>query len=294
MSKSGEEMLKENMAAFDDGVDLPHDEEVVTRTDVDIEDDVQVDDVADPIEQIAQKDGYVSMEDWVAQGKDPDDYMTKEDFAKVGELRDGELSRQQLAKKFVQMESALSEFMREQKDITQRAREDERQKTLAELQNKKQEAIDFQDAKEAVKIQEEISRIENEDKPVETVPDVDPDITKWLDDNGYWYNNSKQAQEVVNVSLAASEKQGVPFKEAIKIAENRARKVVPYLFDDDNTTTRIPQTRSETGVRRKPQEFNDGKKRFSDLGDPALITIAKKAAKASGLSESEYMEQYHG
>jgi hypothetical protein len=288
--KSGETIMAENMAALEANEDMPHSDDVETE---EVDDDVidaGTDELDADLKAIAEKDGYMSEQEWVDSGKDADDYMTEEEFAKVGDMRDGGQTRQQMSKSFVQLESAMKEMVANQNKMISDARNDERTKTLASLQAKKQEAVDFQDTEEAIKVDREIVRLENEvNAPVAPIQPPD-NVNKWVADNKHWYNNDAAAAGLVNSILAKNEAKGVSFDDAIKEAETAAKQHFPYHFDDApkaQSPARKPLRRSETGRTVKPSD--NQAKRFSDL-DPGMAKIARKAAKATGMTEKEYME----
>ena len=313
---SGEEILKANMAALEEGKDLPYgdDYEPTEEPPEDIKEDIkqeepeEVDDaeeleeeldedieeeIDDESEEIAKKDGYMTKEEWVASGKDEDDYMTQEEFAKVGKLRDGKETRQQLSKKFVQMESTMKELVTSTNKMIEDAKSKERAKVLAELQEQKKEAIEFQDAEGAADIERKIVAHEAEEpvKKEAIIDDVPDEVKTWYDSNDSWYNVDAAATGLLNAQLVKHEKSGKPFSEGIELAMSLVKKNFPYHFEDGEPDTkeiptRRPRVASEKSQKRKSQVKT---KSFADL-DPEMAKIAKKAAKASGLTEAEYME----
>jgi hypothetical protein len=218
--------------------------------------------------------------------------MTKEQFAKVGKLRDdSKLSRQKLAKQLVKMETVMNEVVTNQQRMIDEAKAAERAKTLAELKAKKKEAIEFKDTEEALEVDRQIVKLESETpkKTAKTEEEV------WYDANKHWYANDVAAKGLVNAHLAKCEAQGLPFSEAIKGAEAKVKKAFPYHFDDDvketkETAEKIPTRRAAVEKSSKPLTEQKKTRKFSDL-DPALASIARRAAKASGLTEEQYMSQ---
>jgi hypothetical protein len=205
-------------------------------------------------------------------------------------MRDGGMTRQQMSKSFVQLESAMKEMVTNQNKMITDARDDERSKTLSDLEAKKKEAIDFQDTDEAIKLDREIVKLSNEVKP--KAQEAPTNVQSWHDSNKHWYDNDSAAAGLVNSILAKNDAKGASFEDAIKEAETAAKQHFPYHFDDAPTskeTPRKPLRRTETGGRAKPKADDANAKKFSDL-DPAMATIARKAAKATGMTEKEYME----
>ena len=310
---SGEDIIKANMKALEEAdekgeeVVLPFDEESALKEPekpvdepiekaIDEPQDEPKETVEEPeLDEIAKKDGYMSKEDWVASGKPEEDYMSKEDFAKVGELRDGDETRQQLSKKLVQMEAALKDVVTNQRSMIDDAKEQTRLETLAQLQEKKKEAIEFQDAEGAANIEREIVAAEKQE-PAEAVAESNPTLDAWYAKNDSWYNVDANATSALNVQLQKHEKAGLPFEEGIELAMDVVKKHFPYHFDDaeipaakdQDVPTRVTQRAVETSSKKAASKKT---KTFADLPESER-KIAKAGAKMSGLTETEYMEQY--
>lgn len=310
----GLQIMQENMAALEAGSDLPHDESTeyepdekpVDNSDEEIE--AKVDDepeeIAEPevdeVSDIAKKDGFMTKEQWKESGKDPEDYMTPDEFSKVGELRDGDKTRQTLSKQYVQMESAMNELVKGQQQMIEDARKSERDKVVSELKAEKAEAIEYNETEKAIEIDRKIIIEEAKDAPEvkDETPQAPQGMTDWFNSNEHWYSVDQGAANLVNSELSKYEKQGLPFEEGIVKAEAKVKKHFPQYFDDveevktpDEKPAEVkprPRVASESS-RRKPNQ-SESKRSFSEL-DPALQKIARKAAKASGLTEAEYMEQ---
>ena len=248
------------------------------------------------VDEIAEKDGYMSKEDWIASGKPEEDYMSKEDFAKVGELRDGGETRQQLAKKLVQMEASLKDVVTNQRSMIDDAKEQTRQTLLAELQEKKKEAIEFQDAEGAAKIERDIVKAEN-DKPAEVQDEVSPEVKSWYDSNSSWYQVDAAATGALNVQLQKHEAAGLPFEEAIPKAMEVVKKHFPYHFDGEAEAKpkekEIPTRVTARAVETSQKKAESKKTRtFADIEDAEERKIAKAGAKMANMTEEKYMENY--
>jgi len=307
---SGLQIMQENMAALESGEEAPHNDDTVYEEAApdepitepveteEVVDDEPIDEVVEPeVSELAKKDGFMSKDDWVASGKAEEDYMTPEEFSKVGELRDdSNITRQQLSKQFVQMESNMNEMLKSQRQIVEDARKSERDKVIAELKAEQKEAVEYQDTEKALEIERKIN---DEKAKAEEKPEVKPDENKpsqamsdWHGSNDHWYGVDEGASNLINSELIKSEKAGLPFEEGIIKAEARAKKYFPQYFDDiaePEPEVKIPprpRSVSETSRRKTKTE---SKKTFKDL-DPAIQVFARKAAKASGMTETEYME----
>ena len=314
---SGQEILKANIEAAEAGLELPYPdadsamkedaaEEPVKPSEETLEEEVVApieeekdaqeaseDVVDDSKEELAKKDGYMSKEEWIASGKPEAEYMSQEDFIKVGEIRDGEKSRQQMAKQLVQLESTLKDVVTNQRTQIDKAAEDARQEVLANLEAQKKEAIEFQDAEAAARIEREIVKNE-QTKPTEVVEDTNPVLTEWYAKNDTWYNIDPTATGALNVQLQKHEKAGLPFEEGIKKAMEVVRANFPYHFDDIETPKKDAPTRIPRGASEKSQKKPNAKKvkTFADIADLEERKIAKQGAKMSQMTETEYMENY--
>lgn len=305
---SGLQIMQENIAALESGEEAPHNEgtvyeeaesnEPITEP-VETEeviDDEPIDEVDEPeVSELAKKDGFMSKEDWVASGKAEEDYMTPEEFSKVGELRDGDKTRQQLSKQLVQMESVMKETLKNSNQMIENAKKSERDKVIAELKAEQKEAVEYQDTEKALEIERKIIKEEAKD---EEKPEVKPEENKpsqamadWFESNEHWYGVDTGASNLINSELTKCQKAGLPFEEGIIKAEAKAKKYFPQYFDDVAETAAIParpRAVSESSRRKGPPKGGP-KKTFKDL-DANMQVFARKAAKASGMTESEYME----
>lgn len=307
---SGLQIMQENMAAAEAGEDMPHEEDTVygepdpdlenIDNDLENDDDLDLDPDPDPdpeISEIAKKDGFMTKEQWVSSGKAEEDYMSEEEFSKVGELRDGEKTRQQLSKQYVQMESTMNEMLKSQQQMVENAKKTEREKVIAELKIEQKDAIEYSETEKALELERKIADEQAKDEVKPEVkgekPQAPQAMTDWYNNNKHWYSIDINASNLINAELAKHEAGGLPFEEGIAKAEAKARKYYPQYFDDaepekkKDDPPKIPRPASESSRKRGNQK--ESKKTFKDL-DPAMQSIARRAAKASGLSESEYME----
>ena len=296
---SGEQMMAQNMAALESGDEMPHSDDSYVESDSDaIEDDgdnIEHEEafIEEEVSEAAKKDGYMSKEDWVASGKDPEGYMSADEFARVGDLRDGSLTRQQLSKQLVQQQAALKEIIANQNKIAKETADRVRQETIAELEATKRKAIDYGDAEKAIEIDREIHRQTVEPVQQEANP-VQNDMQAWYEANDDWYGTHNGASDLLNVELKRSERQGIPFGEAIKSAEAKVKGQFGYLFGD--TPQEKPETarpRSLSSQSRKPASSARAKLTIKSL-PPEMQGMALTVIKKTGITEQEYMESYNG
>ena len=297
MSEEALQMMQENMAAMDAGEEMPHTgdpEDAAVEESIDPVTEPDPEPNAEPEEDIAKKDGYMSKEDWIASGKDPEQYMTQEDFERVGQLRDDKsVTRQQLSKEYVQTQAMLKEVMKNQQKMLTDAEERVRAETLASIEKQQKEAIEDGETEKAIELErEKLKHTEKPDDTPDDTPQIEAGVQDWVDKNSSWYSVDQSATNLMNIELKKAQDKGLSFSEGSAQAEAKVRKHFSYYFDDEQPeekpAPRRPSAVSERS-RRKPEASKS--KTFNDL--PAeMRSMAKKVAKQSGMTEAEYMESY--
>lgn len=272
----GLEMMQDNMTALESDEDMPHDEEMPVLS----EDDGEH--VA--LEEDKSGAKHMSKEEWIADGRDEDDYMSEKEFDRVADFK-GE-SKLGLSRKLARMENLLTENIKNQSTMMRDVETRTRDATIAELKGKQQTAIDDSDTEEALKIEREIHEAEKEPAKAET-EQLGNEQQAWFDANKSWYSVDKAAAGLMNVELTKAEGEGLPVGEGLERAQKKVRQHFPYYFEEEAKPTARPKNTTET--TRRPGKSSVAKKTFADLPEEQRI-VAKKAAKASGLNEAEYME----
>jgi hypothetical protein len=281
--QDGLAMMQANMDALDSGEEIPHDEVMPESSEPESQAADSQDDA--PTRKTGAK--HMTKEEWEADGRDPDEYMSQDEFDRVADFKDE--SKLDISRKLARMEGLLKETVKSQSQMVSDAKEKARQEAIAELRDKQQEAIDDDDTKKALEIEREIQK-ETEKEKVEATPKVDQGMQEWYNNNKGWYGQDQTATTLINMELQKSEAAGIPFEEAIKTAEARAKKHFPMYFDDAPEQEKpAARPRQMTETSRKPARQTEKKKTFNDLPEEMRV-IARKAAKASGLSEADYME----
>lgn len=287
--KTGEQLLEENMAAYHAGEEVPYEEEG---------DLIQPEapGAEPPAEEpgYAEKDGFMTKEDWVAAGNDPEDFLSQDDFERVGQMRDDKsISRQQMAKANVQMEAAMRDLIASNQEMIRKAEERARADERAKLQAQQKEAIEYGNTEEAIKIEREMVNLEREQfHPQEPQqPQVDAEVQAFYNENSYWYGKSQGATELLNVNLAKSEREGIPFNVAIGSAMAKVKKAYPDYFDEPKQPSQ-PQRMPPRGMSERGRAPAKREKRYTlnDL-DEGLRPFARQAMKASNMSEHDYVKQ---
>jgi hypothetical protein len=315
----GMDIIAQNMAALESGEELPFTGEIVESSEVveeaaeEATDDVTEEaandiDNSDVVEEAAEETpekilGHQTKEQWVESGKDPDDYLTKEEFDRVGKLKDGN-SIVDVAKSQVRTEALLKDLLKQQESMLSKARTDEREKLLAELNAEKEEAINFRETEKALEIDEKIRQEEAKAEPEpEQKPEqdnnLDPSLKEWYDNKPEWYNNHPSATDYLNYQLNIGHQKSLSFDDAIGPATEKVKQKFPELFDDEPALKKEvkkekplvrPRAPSEKSARKSPVTSNKPKT-FNDA-PPEVRPFLKQAAKAASMTESEYMEIY--
>ena len=303
---TGEQIMAQNMAALESNEEMPHDDgdfpeqpEAIDEPEVEpeAEPEVEPEGEPEPISEEARKAGYRTKDEWVEQGGDPDEYLSEADFNKVGDLqkdKDG-YTRHKLSKELVQTQRMVQEMMRDQKAMISDTEERVRNETIAKLKAEQKEAVDYGDTEKALEVEREINA--EKDKAKKPEPAAEPEIHKvasdFMQSNDDWYNVHQNATDLINVELRRCEKNEVPIEEAFDLSLSKVKNRFPELFDDVPTKKAIekparPRATSEKS-RVKPSA-KPKKGTFNDL-PPEMRQYAVKAAKVSGLTEAQYMEQ---
>lgn len=303
---SGEEMMRQNMAAFEGGDELPHEDSdgnqepaaELDDSDGGEEHSAEIDSQQyddEPIEDEPADDArHMSREDWVASGKDADDYLTPDEFKRAGALRNE--STLSLAKKFAQQESMMQEIIAGQNKALEENSRREREKVIAELRTQQAEAIEFSDADKAAKLEREIANHEAPEKPADNSPQVDAGVQEWHAKNKDWFGVHSEATGMLNVELKRAQGQNLPFADAIGPAMDKVKRQFNYLFDDAPAATPAkektlkPRPRAVSDKSRSATKPQAKKRSFTEL-DQSMQGFARRAAKAANMTEQQYMEQ---
>ena len=292
---TGEEILAQNMAALDAGEDIPHENDQeydYSDDDPDLDPQEEPQEEDDATDQPLKEPSHMSEDEWVASGKDPDDYMSQDEFDRVGNMReDNSLTRTKMAKKIVQTEALMKEMLANQNAMIQKAEERTRDETIAKLRKEQKDAIDYGETEKAVDLERKISEQEKPAEKPTAEPQLQPSVQTFYENNDDWYNVDPGATGLLNVELKRAQRQGLDFDDAIGPAMDKVKGQFSYLFPDAPQKAQKPQRPRAVSERSRARPSAAPKKKtFNDL-PPETRIIAKKAAKVSGLSESEYMEQ---
>ena len=296
----GLQIMQENMAALDRGEEMPHTVETIAEEELH-EPVVEPDVPAEPAEPVGGEEvehkppEHMSEEEWVASGRKAEDYLTQEQFNEVGELRN--INPTKLAKQVVGMESTLKEMVQNQKTMLEENTRRVREETIAELQTKKQEAIDIGDTEKAIELHDEISKQQEVPKPEQSPQEVEGAefIQSWYKSNNDWFNVDQHATGLMNVELTRSERDGLPPEDGFKRAEEKVKKQFPYLFEDAAPEPEKKVFARPTPVGSKPKTTASTKKsyKFSDL-PPEVQGMAPKVARSCKMTEEQYVKDYLG
>lgn len=169
----------------------------VTFPDLDKTDEVDkpevVEEVVDevevsPVVAEAVDRGWVPQEDWVANGGDAEDWVDAKTFVDRGKLMDV-ISKQN--KKLKSMEKAVEDFKEYHAQVQKRALEEAREQLLQQ----KAEALEMNDTRRAVDIDEEIKELDNKAPAKAESTESKNEFTEYFNDvwvvENDWYNSNR-------------------------------------------------------------------------------------------------------
>jgi hypothetical protein len=184
-----------------------------------------------PQEERAREDGWVSLDEWTAQGKDPKMHSNPEQFNLKGELmgriqaQSGQLSAAQ--REVAKLEAALQQMA----SMTKKQVDAEREKTLKELGQAKAEALNENDGARVVEIEELMEDVKAIDttsaetqvtQPGQIDPDIQRSFEAFLGENK-WYNEDSYLRGIFNYTAdaLAQEKPHLPVEEVMAEAKKQ-------------------------------------------------------------------------
>ena len=336
---SGLEMMQQNMAAVEAGEAMPHsggdklqvvddiedvvqepvqetefehevNAETIKTEDLGIEEQVDTE-LGASEEDIADKDGWESKEDWIARGMDEDDYLTREEFTAVGEIRDDKnITRQTLAKQNVKTNKIMKEMqanmlriiednrVNAQKDAQKQHSQDRVQydNEIAALQAKLQEATDYGNTEDALKVQQEMMTKPRPQEPQPVQQQLPPNVQAWGDSNAHWYGKHEGATQLLDIHMErlVNLKDGRQFEDLIQEAEGFVDTAYPgYILKPKAPEKPVreikarPTNTSESSTT--PKKKVEKKYSYSDLPEEQRV-FARQMAKATNTSESDYVK----
>jgi hypothetical protein len=148
--------------------------------------------VVDPVEEQAKEQGWVTKEEWVAQGKDEKDHRTAKEFVERGELYK---SIHSTKRELLQAKAALDSLSRHHQYVYEKAFQDAdkklRQEMRAAVREGDHDAVDQIEQERAQLHQEhqaKVTAFQREQAMAASFAQVPPELDAWMARNP-WYNN---------------------------------------------------------------------------------------------------------
>ncbi len=206
-----------------------------------------------PTEQSARDQGWVSQEEWVADGKDPEQWRPAKEFVDRGELYK---SIHQTKRELKQTQAALTALQKHHLYVFENAHK----QALDELKREKRQALKNEDIQKVVEVEEKIEELTEQQKTekeafvrnqVATVPQggVHPDFAAWQETNT-WYQDDEELREYADFKgIKYTQKNpGVDPKEVLAYVEKQVKKQFPEKFGTrkaaPNPVTKVDKTSS--------------------------------------------------
>lgn len=256
---------------------------------------------AEAVEAKAREKGWRPLEEWEG---DPADWISDKEF----------VGRQPLYDRISDMKSAMKkqsqEFQSEMKQVAKslsQIREIEYKKAIAELTAKRDQALEDDDAKVAVKVTEQIKELEVEKAQEVTAAKqasttATPEFLEWQDANPWFNSDAEMQSDAINIGVGYAA--GNPNKTQAEVLTYVTKKIKSMHSDKFETSKKKVVAQVEgNSPSAKQTEVNTrkGKLSFADLPTPHQViakTLIKQgvfdaAAKKNGrTAEAEYLAQY--
>lgn len=235
-------------------------------------------------ELAAREAGWVTKDEWVAQGKNPEDWRSAKEYQERGELFDEIHNLKESDKKTKAAFKALLEHHR-------KVYETATKEALAKLKAEKKEALENHDIDRVFAIDEEIESVRTKEVDVPKIdlpePEVGPTVTfkKWHKENK-WYSLNDEEDDVSRwadqVGLAYRRKNpNSSEEEFLAHVESKVAKRFPEVFENKNAT-RV----SEVNPKQDNKPTNDTFK----LNDEEE-KVCKMLVESGTMTRKQYVEE---
>jgi hypothetical protein len=190
-----------------------------------------------PVEEAARATGWVSKEEWEAQGKDPSEWRTAREYQERGELFDEIHKLKDVNKKTAAAFKVLVEHHK-------KVRETAVAEALAKLKAEKKEALANHEIERVYALDEQIDRVRQQplDVPHIDVPEVEtgptPTFRTWHKRND-WYelsgdHEASRFADAVGYQLK-SKNPDISESDLLEQVESKVARRFPELFENENS-----------------------------------------------------------
>lgn len=292
-----------------------------------------VDDAVGPpsaeTEQEARARGWVTIEEWTAEGKDPELWRDADEFLEFGrgnvrqvrndyEQRMAELQaqNQSLQAQLARTSANSDEALRLSRDAANQGRETR----ARDIRQQIREATERGDADEVIRLSDELAKVPAPQAPVAAPPtqpvpgqpNFDPVVDAWVQRNKHWFQADARLNEAMkaNHGIVCAEMPRATKIQQLDAAKERTRAQFPQDFailDDQNTggppvapspaaapapRAATPAVAAPTSRGIAPRETPHGLMRITDAAERALMRREFEKSRKSdpGLTEDEFVE----
>ena len=192
--------------------------------------------VVSPTEQTARDQGWVSKEEWVAEGKDADAWRPAKEFVDRGELYKSIHSTKRELK---QTQAALTALQKHHTFVFEKAQK----QALEELKREKRQAIKNEDFQKLEEVEEKLDELTEQHQAEKQAFEQEqaqvavaqgspyPDFVAWTEQNT-WYKDDEELREYADFKgIKYTQKNpGVPPQEVLDYVAKQVKKQFPEKF----------------------------------------------------------------
>jgi len=206
----------------------------------------------DPIVEKASKTGWTNKEAWVEAGKDPDEWVDAAEFVRRKPLFD-RLHKQEKALKDKDARiEAISKHAAKVAEMT-------RKKTIAELEAKRDQAVEVGDVDAFKKADKELKEVEQEytPEPAKQEQEIPVEVQEFAKKHEKWFEKD---EDMTDYAIARAKKyadQGLALKDSLPKVEEDVRRAFSHKFTNPNKE-KPAAVGANSGERRpKTYGYND-------------------------------------
>ena len=252
--------------------------------------------VISPTEATAREQGWVSKDEWVADGKDEDAWRPAKEFVDRGELYKSIHSTKRELK---QTQAALGALQKHHAFVFEKAQK----AALDELKREKRIALKNEDLQKLEEVEEDIEKL-TEQQEVEKQEFIKaqatvavqtqgehPDFTTWKDDN-QWYRNDEELREYADFKgIKYTQKNpGIDPKTVLEYVSKEVKKQFPDKFGvkkaAPNAVLSVDKTNSKSRKAVQDDDLTETELDImKDLVSSGVMTEAKYRAELKKIKD---------
>ena len=241
--------------------------------------------VISPTEATAREQGWVSKEEWEAEGKDVDAWRPAKEFVDRGELYKSIHSTKRELK---QAQASLQALQKHHTYVFEKAQK----QALEELKKEKRIAIRNEDFQKLEEVEEELEKLQEQhqaekqefvkEQAVAQVQGVHPDFAAWQESNT-WYGSDEELREYADFKgIKYTQKNpGVDPKVVLDYVAKEVKKHFPEKFGTRKAAPNAVMPVNKTNAGNRKVQADD------DLSETEL-DIMKDLVKSGVMTEKQY------